>query len=96
MADKGNDRPGLGEILFFLRWLAGLTQDALALPSRTDRSQISRYEQGETPQPATLQRLLSALRARPRFVDFLRWCLRVIRRAHALEQAEALPTREAA
>jgi transcriptional regulator with XRE-family HTH domain len=96
MADKGNDRPGLGEILSFLRWLAGLTQEALALLSRTDRSQISRYEQGETPQPATLQRILSALRARPRFVDFLRWCLRVIRRAHALEQAEALPTREAA
>lgn len=96
MADKGNDRPGLGEILFFLRWLAGLTQEALAPLSRTDRSQISRYEQGEIPQPATLRRLLSALRARPRFVDFLRWCLRVIRRAHALEQAEALPTREAA
>ena len=96
MAEKGSDRPGLGEILVFLRWLAGLTQEALAPLSRTDRSQISRYEQGETPQPATLQRLLSALRARPRFVDFLRWCLRVIRKAHALEQAEALPTREAA
>lgn len=96
MADKKNDRPGPGEILSFLRWLAGLTQDALAQRSRTDRGQISRYEQGETPQPATFQRLLSALRARPRFVDFLRWCLRVIRKAHALEQVDALPTREAA
>src|SRR5262245_35095283 len=96
MADKGHDRPGLGEILSFLRWLVGLTQDALALLSRTDRSQISRYEQGEIPQPATLQRILSALKARPRFLDFLRWNLRLVRKAHALEQAEKLPTREAA
>ncbi|HEX5720858.1 MAG TPA: helix-turn-helix transcriptional regulator [Thermoanaerobaculia bacterium] len=95
MADEGKDRPEQGEILSFLRWLAGLTQDALALLSRTDRSQISRYEQGESMQPATLQRILSALKARPRFVDFLSWWLRLIRTAHALEQAEKLPTREA-
>ena len=71
MADKGHDRPGLGEILSFLRWLAGLTQDALALLSRTDRGQLSRYEQGETPQPGTLQRILAAMGVRPRFLAHL-------------------------
>lgn len=95
MADKGHDRPGLGEILSFLRWLAGLTQDALAQLSRTDRGQLSRYEQGETPQPGTLQRILAALGVRPRFLDFLRWCLRLIRKALVTEQAAELPTREA-
>ena len=86
----------MGEIISFLRWLRGLTQDALALLSRTDRSQISRYEQGEIPQPATLQRILSAMGVRLHLVDFLRWCLRVIRKALATEQPAGLPTGEAA
>jgi tetratricopeptide (TPR) repeat protein len=95
MAKDEKDRQGVGELISFLRWLAGLTQTALSKLSGIDRSRITRYEQGiDMPQPGSFRRIIVAAGIPPHLVEFLRWCLRLIRKSLAAGQVAGLPPDE--
>ena len=85
MADDEQDRRSGGDFIAFLRWLLGIdTQAELSRRSGIPRSEINRYEQGkQKPQPATFQQLTERLGVPGRLIGFLRWCHRLIRKAHA-------------
>lgn len=97
MADDEQDRRSWGDFIAFLRWLLGIgTQAELSRRSGIPRSEINRYEQGkQKPQPATFQQMTERLGVPGRLVAFLRWCHRLIRKAHALAQRlEEVPASE--
>ena len=87
-----DDREGMdpGELISFSRWLKGWSRAKLARKTGIDKSQLARYESGEeSPRPANSQRIFLETGVSPRIHDFLRWCLRLIRKAvRAGEQAE--------
>lgn len=95
MMDDEQDRRSWGDFIAFLRWLLGIdTQAELSRRSGIPRSEINRYEQGrQKPQPATFQQMTERLGVPGRLIGFLRWCHRLIRRAHThartLEEAPA-------
>ena len=97
MADDEQDRKSWGDFIAFLRWLLGIdTQAELSRKSGIPRSEINRYEQGrQKPQPATFQQMTERLGVPGRLVAFLRWCHRLIRKAHALARGlEEAPASE--
>lgn len=66
----------MGRVLAVLRTTRNLNQSDLARLSGVKRSSISEYEGGKsTPDAATLERLLVALRYRWAALDFVGWCL---------------------
>jgi len=82
MATRENDRTDLGELISFLRWFVGWSRPKLGRKTGLDKSQLARYEAGdETPGPANLSKITQATGVPPLVQDFIRWCLRLIRKA---------------
>lgn len=91
--DDGSD--DLGELIRLIRWARGWSQAKLARRTGIDRGQINRYESGkDTPRPATFHQILSEAGIPLRLVGFLRWCLRLIRKALVIGPGVEEPPRE--
>ena len=82
MAEAEKSRTDLGELISFLRWLRGWSRPKLGKKTGIDKSQLGRYEAGEeTPRRASFQKITEATGVPPRVQDFIRWCLRLVRKA---------------